>query len=113
MLVIPFGKRPDDDENNIKEDLSLKEDKYDTLSVLCMADEVDVTDLRNSLIDCSYRDNAEEYWDDPENIVDVLEELENANAVDVEGSDISITDKGLEEWKEATVEHNVDPNIYV
>jgi len=114
MLVIPFGKKPDNnDDKDLEEELSLKEDKYDALSVLCMADEVDIVDLKNGLVECSYRDNSQEYWNDPENIVDLLEDLENVNAVEIEGSDVSITSKGLEEWKKATVEHDVDPSIYV
>jgi predicted methyltransferase len=114
MLVIPFGKKPDDSEDkHLKEELDVKEDKYDALSVLCMADEVDMVDLRDRLVKCSYRDNSEEYWSDPENMVDILEELEKFGSIEINGSNISITDKGLEKWKKTTVEHDVDPNIYV
>lgn len=115
MLVIPFGKKPDDDDigEKLGDSLSLKEDKYDILCVLCMYEDVDYESLRDSAIETSYRDNSKQYWGDPENLVDTLEELEDANAVEIENGAVSITESGLKEWKKATMENDVDPNIYV
>lgn len=118
MLVIPFGKKPDDNDigdltDNFKGDLEAKDDRYDILSVLCMSDSVGFLDLKESVIKTSYRDDPEGYWGDIENFVESLIELEESGAIEVENGVASITDTGMQEWKKVTVENDVDFNIYV
>jgi len=115
MLVIPVGKRPDDNDSSksLQKKLEIKEDKYDILSILCMHDELDFESLKNSLQSSGYRDNSKEFWNDAEEFVDIIEELEELEAIEIKDGYVSITDSGLQKWKKVTLESDVDPNIYV
>ena len=115
MFVIPAGKRPDKNNTSkkLKKKLEVKEDKYDLLSILCMHDELKFNCLKNSLQNSSYRDNSEEFWNNIEEFVDILEELEELGAIEIDDGHVSITDTGLQKWKKVTLKSDVDPNMYV